>query len=224
MIPKTSIEKLNISNKLIPQVVWDQFEWRKTKIFKNKNWVAIGDVSEPLWWNRPLKSDLLIKKEENGLWSLNLPYIFEKPDYKTGYNILVGINSIPVCIHLKIDLTWPKNKLSKFNTLILDTVYTTLLDLGVDPKVLSFSKNDLLCNGKKFLGEEHIITNGVYSADAIITLEYTPEQELFKKLTGKYALARGITGIIEETKCFTKEQFMIKLSENFDKFFEELNN
>jgi hypothetical protein len=93
----------------------------------------------------------------------------------------------------------------------------------VDPKVLSFSRNDLLCNGKKFLGEEHVITNGIYSADAIITLEYTPEQELFKQLTGKYALVRGITGIIEETKCFTKEQFMNRLTENFNTFFEDLN-
>ena len=220
---RVNIETLALSKLAIPKVVVDQFYWRQTKIFKNKNWVTLADVKEATWWNRPLHSEQLIKKEENGLWSLNLPYIFEKPDYKTGYNILVGINSVPVCIHIKLDPNWPKEKLNKFNTLILDTVYKTLIDLGVDPKVLSFSRNDLLCNGKKFLGEEHVITNGIYSADAIITLEYTPEQELFKQLTGKYALVRGITGIIEETKCFTKEQFMNRLTENFNTFFEDLN-
>ena len=97
--------------------------------------------------------------------------------------------------------------------MLVAKVYETLLELRVNKKDLSFSHNDLLYKGKKFMGDENRIENGVFTEAAVITLEYTPEEEIFQRLTGKYALKRGITGIIEETQCFTKQQFIDKLLE-----------
>jgi lipoate-protein ligase A len=101
-------------------------------------------------------------------------------------------------------------------------VYEALLDLGVEAANLEFTHNDLLYKGKKFMGNEQIVEAGVFSENTIITLEYTPEKEIFERLTGKYALTRGITGIIEETQCFTKEQFIDKLVEKITAFVNTL--
>jgi lipoate-protein ligase A len=107
--------------------------------------------------------------------------------------------------------------------LVVDATYKTLLELGVKPEKLSFSRNDLLCNVKKFMGDEQRVENNVFTEAAIITLEYTPEKEIFKRLTGKYALSRGITGILEETQCFTKQQFIDKLLEKITTFMNTLD-
>ena len=50
----------------------------------------------------------------------------------------------------------------------------------------------------------------------MVTLFYKPEESIFKRLTGKYALKRPITGIIEETNLFTREAFIKTLMKNLE--------
>lgn len=179
-------------------------------------------MQEPIWWNRPLQSDNLVKQEADGLWSYNLPIIVGNAGNKSQYNMLLNKNSVPVAIHLKMNPVWTDLQKERLKSFMLKTVYQVLIELGVDKENLAFSKNDLLYKGKKFLGDEQKISNGVFTENTIITLEYTPEKEIFERLTGKYALARGITGIIEETNCFTKEQFIEKLLEKIKLFLDTL--
>jgi lipoate-protein ligase A len=90
----------------------------------------------------------------------------------------------------------------------MKVVEKSLLELGVPQSDLTIHRNDLLYNGKKFLGSEVIIRNNQCSIDFMITLFYKPEEKIFRRLTGKYALKRQITGIIEETNLFSKDQFI----------------
>jgi hypothetical protein len=53
-------------------------------------------------------------------------------------------------------------------------------------------------------------------------MQYAPEKEIFDRLTGKYAQHRGITGIIEETNLFTKEQFIDTLIEELQTILNKL--
>jgi hypothetical protein len=214
---------LNPSKGDIPQVLKDQYEWRKTKQFTGNSWIVVAETLEPIWWNRPLKPETLLQQEPDGLWSLNLPYIGGQADYKTGYNLLLNKNSISIGVHLKLNPNWTAEKIKSIKQMVTNIVYETLLELGVKAENLQFKHNDLLYNGKKFMGNEQWIENGVFTEDTVITLEYTPEEEIFKRLTGKYALARGITGIIEETQCFTKQQFLEKLIEKLTAFANTLN-
>jgi lipoate-protein ligase A len=103
-----------------------------------------------------------------------------------------------------------------------DSIYSTLIELGVDSTKLKRVHNDLLYDGKKFVGIEQKTINGVFSQDIILTLKYKPEEEIFKRLTGKYALSRGIIGIMEEANCFTREQFTEKLKEKILTFINTL--
>jgi lipoate-protein ligase A len=102
------------------------------------------------------------------------------------------------------------------------TVEKTLLELGVPKEDLEIHRNDLLYRGKKFLGSEVIIRNNQCSIDFMITLFYRPEEKIFKRLTGKYALKRQITGIIEETNLFTKEQFIELFMTNLQEYINSL--
>lgn len=204
-----------------PDIVYKHFEWRKTNIYIGNSTVQIGDVKEPIWWNRPLNSDTVVKLESDGLYSYNLPYLYRHADFKTGYNILVGKYSIPLIIQIKINQKWTAEQYNKLRLLPIYTTYKALLSLGVDNTKLKIAHNDLLYNGKKFMGSEEAEYGGWYGAAAIITLNYTKEKELFDRLTGKYANTRGICGIIEETNnLFTKEQFITEL---FKTFNEQLN-
>ena len=56
----------------------------------------------------------------------------------------------------------------------------------------------------------------------MVTLFYKPEESIFKRLTGKYALKRQITGIIEETNLFTREEFTEQLMKNLSSFLANL--
>ena len=211
------------SEGIIPQAIREQYEWRKSKKFAGNSWIGIAELKEPIWWNRPLESDTLSKQEADGLWSLNLPFIGGRDTYKSGYNLLLNKNSIPIAVHLKLNPKWPTETITKIRTMVADAVYKSLIELGVKKENLMFKHNDLLYNGKKFMGNEQCIDNGVFTENTIITLEYTPEEEIFKRLTGKYALSRGITGIIEETQCFTKQQFLDKLLQKITAFANTLD-
>ena len=82
--------------------------------------------------------------------------------------------------------------------------------------------NDLLYDERKFVGIEQKTANGVFTQNIILTLKYKPEEEIFQRLTGKYALSRGIIGIMEETNCFTREQFIDKLKTKILNFMNNL--
>jgi hypothetical protein len=218
-----SIEQMAPSRGITPQVITEQFNWRLNKQLKpEQNYITIIDIDEPVWWNRPASSDILVKQEADGLCSYNLPFLGNRADFKTGYNLLLNKNSIPIANHIKINPNWTPEQLEALSKMITNAVYTALLELGVKAEKLSFNHNDILYEGKKFMGYEQLTSNGVFSEDIVITLEYSPEEEIFQRLTGKYALTRGITGIIEETQCFTKQQFIEKLLEKIIAFTKTL--
>lgn len=217
------ISKMAPSKGITPEVIKDQFNWRKSLKFNSKtNYITIIDIEEPVWWNRPLTSDTLIKLETDGLWSYNLPYIGNHPDFKTGYNLLLSKNSIAISLHIRLNPRWTPTQTNSLKDSLSDIVYQSLIELGVKEEFLACPKNDMLYKGKKFLGHEQKIANGVLSQDAVLTLYYTPEKDLFERLTGKYALSRGITGIIEETNCFTKEQLISTIYNKFKLFTDTL--
>lgn len=218
-----SIEQMAPSRGVTPQVITEQFNWRLNKQLKpEQNYITIIDIDEPVWWNRPASSNILVKQEADGLCSYNLPFLGNRADFKTGYNLLLNKNSIPIANHIKINPNWTPEQLEALSKMITNAVYTALLELGVKAEKLSFNHNDILYEGKKFMGYEQLTSNGVFSEDIVITLEYSPEEEIFQRLTGKYALTRGITGIIEETQCFTKQQFIEKLLEKIIAFTKTL--
>lgn len=222
---KFSILEVAPSKGITPQILQDQFQWRKDLLWKSsESQIAFGDVKECFWWNRPLGPNALVKQEADGLYSYNLPYIGPQNKlYKTEYNILVTPNTIPIVAHIKINPKWTSAQIARLEWLMSDSIYLTLLELGVDKTKLKRVMNDLLYDDKKFVGIEQKTANGVFTQDIILTLKYKPEEEIFKRLTGKYALSRGIIGIMEETNCFTREQFIETLKAKILRFMDTLN-
>lgn len=220
-----SILEVAPSQKITPQVLLDQFKWRKSKLWESsESIIAFGDVKECFWWNRPLNPTKLVSQESDGLFSYNLPYIGPMSRvYKTEYNILVTPNTIPIVAHIKINPKWTNVQIARLEWLLSDSIYSTLIDLGVDKTKLKRVMNDILYDDKKFVGIEQRTANGVFSQDIILTLKYKPEEEIFQRLTGKYALSRGIIGIQEETNCFTREQFIETLKSKILKFMDTLD-
>jgi lipoate-protein ligase A len=177
-------------------------------------------MQEPIWWHRPINPDNLVKQEADGLYSYNLPLIGQA--FKAGYNILLNKNSIPIAIMIKMNPKWTAEQISYLYNSTFEAVYQSLIALGVDPAKLDNPRNDLLYNGKKFMGIESMDRDGWFSANCFITLQYTPEKMVFDRLTGKHALARGITGIIEETSLFTKEELIKMLETKFKEILAKL--
>ena len=221
---KIYIDIIEPSKSLTPQLIQEQFEWRKSLTWSSLcSQIVIADIKEPVWWNRPVNPDTLLKQEPDGLYSYNLPFVGDPTDFKTGYNLLLNKNSIPLGVHIKLNPTWDSHHIEALSKMIVNSVYSSLVELGVEAEDLSRKHNDLLYKGKKFMGEEQKLANGVFSENAVITLAYKPEEKIFQRLTGKYALTRGITGIMEETRCFTKQQFIEKLLEKIAAFIKTLD-
>ena len=81
----------------------------------------------------------------------------------------------------------------------------------------------MLYDGKKFMGFEAREHSGWYGAAAVITLNYSNEADIFKRLTGEFAFRRPICGIQEEAdNKFTKGQFMELLIKNLKKYTNQL--
>lgn len=210
------------SRGLVPKIMLDQYQFRQTGDWKAESEIVIALLEEPIWWNRPVKSEIFLKQEEDGMYSLNLPYFGGNNNFKAQYNTLLNVGCVPVAIQLRQkDFEHPFDR-QKLTAMPVSTVYKTLVNLGVDPKMLTSVHNDLLYCGKKFMGVETIIKNGCCSINFIVTLFYKPEESIFKRLTGKYALARPITGIIEETNLFTREQFTEALIKNMSDYLKDL--
>lgn len=206
------------SKNIMPQVMVNQYEFRQTGNYTAQSEVGIALLDEPIWWNRPVKSDVFLKQESDGIYSLNFPYFGGDNDFKAQYNSLLNVGCVPVAIQLKYeDFEKPVDQ-AKLLAMPVNVVRQTLIDLGVDKDSLESVHNDLLYCGRKFMGVETIFKNNQCSINFMVTLFYKPEESIFKRLTGKYALKRQITGIIEETNLFTREEFTEKLMKNLGDF------
>ena len=128
---------------------------------------------------------------------------------------------MPIAIHIKLDDTWNEEDKQLLSVMCHKCVYETLVDLGVSREDLTTPRNDLLFQGRKFAGDEHAGSGNIYSENMAITLQALPEQEIFKRLKGQYALRRPITGISEEVPSVTKEAFIERLLERFHIFIKE---
>jgi lipoate-protein ligase A len=145
------------------------------------------------------------------MYSYNLPHYSGEDSFKTQYNYLLNKHSVPIAIHIKLDDTWTAEDKQLLSRMCQTCVYETLLELGVSKDDLATPKNDLMFQGRKFAGVEHAGSGDVYSENMAITLQVLPEQEIFQRLKGKYALRRPITGISEEVPSVTKEAFIEEL-------------
>jgi hypothetical protein len=210
------------SKNIMPQVMVNQYEFRQTGNYTAQSEVGIALLDEPIWWNRPVKSEVFLKQESDGIYSLNFPYFGGDNDFKAQYNSLLNVGCVPVAIQLKYeDFEKPVDQ-AKLLAMPVNVVRQTLIDLGVDKDSLESVHNDLLYCGRKFMGVETIFKNNQCSINFMVTLFYKPEESIFKRLTGKYALKRQITGIIEETNLFTREEFTEKLMKNLGDFLAKI--
>lgn len=220
-VRKVVLDPANGEHNILP----NQFIWRTEKKFVGDNEIVIMDNKEAVWWNRPLSSDIFCKKEEDGLYSYNLPFLSAlkggKDLYKTEYNLILNKNSVPCAVHIKLDNTWTVEQKELLNQMYYYCIYHALMDLGVAEEDLTRPRNDILYKGKKFVGGEKAFIEDVYTEDIVITLQVLPEQEVFDRLTGQYAHKRQITGIAEEVPSVTKEAFIDKLYEKLSNYVEE---
>ena len=196
------------------EILKKQFDWRNGLKYEGENEIVFADIKENVWWNRPLNSDVFVKQEEDGLWSYNLPLAWrqESAAWKANYNVLLNKDSLPVAGMIKINRHWTVDDFTKLERLLIHSVYNALLKLGVSKDKLQQPRNDMLYDGKKFFGVETIIKNGWFSINCFITLKYKPAKEVFDRLSGHFVKYKSITGIMEETELFTKEEFIEALT------------
>lgn len=206
---KISIQTLAPSKNEHSTLIPRQYLWRTEHKFIGENEIGIADIQEPIWWNRPLTSDIFCKQEDDGLYSYNLPFWEgEKRAFKTGYNVLLNKNSVPIAVHLQIDDTWTDEQRTYLDDMVDCCLYNTLIELGVFAEDLNLPRNDFYWRTKKFACGEKIFKDNVFTQNTIVTLRMQPEKEIFDRLTGKYAHAKEITGIIEEVPGITKAKFI----------------
>ena len=196
------------------EILKKQFDWRNGLKYTGESEIVFADIKENVWWNRPLNSDVFVKQEEDGLWSYNLPLAWrqESAAWKANYNVLLNKDNLPVAGMIKINRHWTVDDFTKLKRLLIDGVYNALLKLGVSKDKLQQPGNDILYDGKKFFGVETIIKDGWFSINCFITLKYKPAKEVFDRLSGHFVKYKSITGIMEETELFTKEEFIEALT------------
>ena len=196
------------------EILKKQFDWRNGLKYDGESEIVFADIKENVWCNRPLNSDVFVKQEEDGLWSYNLPLAWRQKSvaWKANYNVLLNKDSLPVAGMIKINRHWTVDDFTKLERLLIDGVYNALLKLGVSKDKLQRPGNDILYDGKKFFGVETIIKDGWFSINCFITLKYKPAKEVFDRLSGHFVKYKSITGIMEETELFTKEEFIEALT------------
>lgn len=202
-------------NSFIPE----QFTFRNTGEFVGTNRIAILHMEESVWWNRPLHSNEMLKLEDDGLYSYNLPFLGDRDTYKTGYNLLLPLNGIAIISHIKFDQNDSEEFRQKIYDLSYKVLYDSLIELGMTQDHLSQKNNDTLYDGKKFAGGEKKIIGDVFTEDMIITMDYSILEDVFKRITGKYAKVRNITGASDEMPSISSTLLINKL---YDKFISEL--
>ena len=221
------VEDMHPTANKYPDIIENQFQFRKNNQFKGENVVAIADMGEAIWWNRPQVEDTEAAwgVHTDGLPCCNLPiFLGKNKTWKSAYNVLLNKNNIPTVVQIKFnhDLSAEEHeKLSKMSTTV---ILNTLDRLGVPQKDICVMNNDLLLRGKKFVGNEQIRRENIYTECLFITLKYKEEQDLFNRLTsGKVAATahREITGVIDEYESFTKEDFLKIYCEEFKKYLDQ---
>lgn len=221
------VEDMHPSADKYPDIIENQFQFRKNNQFTGENVVAIADMGEAMWWNRPQIEDTNAAWgwSQDGLPCCNLPIFLGKNKvWKSAYNVLLNKNNVPTIVQIKFnhDIT-PKEQL-ELCQMSFTVIRNTLLRLGVNERDLCAINNDLLLRGKKFVGSEQIIKPSIYTECLFITLKYKEEQELFSQLTsGKVSATaqREITGLIDEYEGFTKEEFLKVYCEEFKKYLDQ---
>lgn len=222
------VEDMHPSANKYPDIIENQFQFRKFKKFTGDNVVAIADMGEAIWWNRPQIEDTEAAWgwEKDGLPCCNLPIFLGKNKiWKSDYNVLLNKNNIPTIIQLKFEHELSDAELNLLYKMSFKVISTTLLRLGVLESDLCEINNDLLLRGKKFVGIERVSgEKNIYTECLFITLKYLEEKELFDRLTsGKVGAqaVKKITGLIDEYETFTKEDFLKIYCEEFKKYLNQ---
>jgi hypothetical protein len=202
----------------------EMFTWRTEKKFVGENKIVVVDPLEAAWWNRPLATEAFCKKEADGVYSYNLPFLHKDNNnllFKTNYNVLLNKNSVCIVVHIQLDSTWTEEQKLLLSKMLRCCIEDALAALGVKKEDLSHNGNDLYFRGIKFSGEEQLFEGDVFTQATVITLEVVPEKDIFARLTGKYAFKKPITGISEEAPSVTKEALIEALIKNINMYINQ---
>lgn len=223
------VEDMHPSANKYPDIIENQFQFRKNKKFTGSNVVAIADMGEAIWWNRPQIEDTEDAWGwQDGVPCCNLPIFLGKNKvWKSNYNVLLNKNNIPTIIQLKFNHELSDEEIISLSKMSFSVITSTLLRLGVPEADLCAINNDLLLRGKKFVGIEQVPGGkDIYTECLFITLKYQEEKKLFDQLTsGKVGAqaVKQITGLIDEYETFTKEEFLKIYCEEFKKYLDQFS-
>lgn len=221
------VEDMHPTENKYPDIIENQFQFRKFNHFTGDNVVAIADMGEAIWWNRPQAEDTEAAwgVESDGRPCCNLPIFLGKNKiWKSNYNVLLNKNNVPTIVQLQFQHELTQKELLELSQMSFTVIRQTLLRLGVQESDLCAINNDLLLRGKKFVGSEQVIRSNIYTECLFITLKYKEEKDIFKHLTsGKVSATanREITGLIDEYENFTKEDFLKIYCEEFKKYLDQ---
>lgn len=211
---KVKINQINPTNGLIPDILKNQFHYRKYKEFIGKSEIVIADMKEATWWNRPLaeNTNQLLKIESDGLYSFNLPIAWTYDKWKSNYNVILNENNTPVAIHLCFKTKLSDELKSDLRKLTGRSIYKALIAAGIPEDEIVFLNNDILVKGKKIAGGECISKDNIYEENIFLTLNYSIEKPIFDRLTiGKAKPKRAITGVFDEFETKLKKEDFLKL-------------
>ena len=220
------VEEMFPTQNKYPDIIENQFQFRKNNKFTGENVVAIADMGEAIWWNRPQIEDT----EAAWGWQdtipcCNLPiFLGKNKTWKSDYNVLLNKNNIPTIVQLKFNHELSSTELTQLSRMSFSVITNTLIKLGISETDLCVVNNDLLLRGKKFVGIEQVIRPTIYTECLFITLKYKEEKDLFDQLTsGKTGAQsrRAITGLLDEYEGFTKEEFLKVYCEEFKKYLDQ---
>jgi hypothetical protein len=220
------MEDMHPSANKYPDIIENQFQLRKNDTFTGENVVAIANMGEAIWWNRPLKENTDAAWGWQGdIPCCNLPITLGKNmQWKSYYNLLLNKHNLPTIVQIKFNHTLSQDELEKLGLMSHTVITQTLLRLGVPEQDMCVINNDFLLKGKKFSGGETVIKADIYTECFLITLRYQEEKEIFDQLSsGKVPATahRGITGIIDEYPHITKEDFVKIYCEEFKKYLDQ---
>lgn len=217
---KVKISQIYPSKGIFPDILKNQFHYRKYKEFIGNSEIVIADMKEATWWNRPLieNTNQLLKLESDGIYSFNLPLAFNYDKWKSNYNVLLNKYNAPLAIHLYFKNELSAEEYSELRLIATKAVVNTLVEVGIPREEIVFINNDILLKGKKFSGGECIHDKNIFEENIFITLHYFEEKEIFDRLTiGKIKPKRDITGVFDEFKInSTKQQFLEKYQKNLE--------
>lgn len=223
------VEDMHPSINKFPDIIENQFQFRKYNKFTGENVIAIADMGEAIWWNRPQIEDTSAAWGwQDNIPCCNLPIFLGKNKvWKSNYNVLLNKNNIPTIIQLKFNHELSDKEIELLSKMSFSVISAALLRLGVPEKDLCAINNDLLLRGKKFVGIEQVPSGkNIYTECLFITLKYLEEKELFDQLTGGKVGAQAvkkITGLIDEYESFTKEEFLKIYCEEFKKYLDQFS-